>query len=81
MAESAKTVVSKLPVRGKGIEENQPGDRPYFVHRLAAHQVATATPPKCDVLVLNRYPLSLRYTDSCVISPALECSMNGDFSN
>ncbi|KAH7822773.1 uncharacterized protein MONOS_3392 [Monocercomonoides exilis] len=54
MAESAKVLVSKLPVKGKGIAQDQEGERPYYVQRLAAHEIKTAAPPKCDVLVLNR---------------------------
>lgn len=54
MAESAKELVAKLPVKAKGIAQDQPGERPYHVYRLPAHEVEKANPPKCDVLVLNR---------------------------
>lgn len=54
MAESAKSLVAKLPVKATGIEQDKPGERPYHVYRLPAHEIEKANPPKCDVIVLNR---------------------------
>ncbi|KAK2952330.1 hypothetical protein BLNAU_12740 [Blattamonas nauphoetae] len=54
MAESAKEVCAKLPVKATGIKQDEPGERPYHVHRLAAHEMDKVNPPLCDVLVANR---------------------------
>jgi predicted methyltransferase len=54
MADSAKKVVGALPVKDKDITENAPGERPYYVYQLPAHQIDTVNPPKVDALILNR---------------------------
>ena len=54
MADSGKVLLSKLPVKATGIQQDQPGDRPYYMQRLPAHEIEKANPPKVDVIILNR---------------------------